>query len=827
MANSAIDTVVLVLGMHRSGTSAIARTLNLLGFGIPKTLIKSNSTNEKGHWESRRVARLNDKILAAGDLTWSDWRQGTIGQIDAASREHFKSDIIQTLESEFEGHKKIVLKDPRISRLTPLYLDALDTMGAKVHPIIAFRNPLEVLSSLQKRNDIDPLDAVYLWLRYTLEAEEATRHMNRGFVHFETFLTDWSKVITRLIDSLAIECPITTEDAKPLIDAHLDGALKHHRYSAADTIHDERTEGWAASVFSALEVLQNNPLSELPLEKIIRTKREMDGANLALQTLSSLRAQQSQQILDRANEQIEELSAENQEAHQKQVRYLEKISERESELQSQEARISALNAALLGANAKIETLETSMTNANTASLQSKEEYNLLLSKMESREREMQSASFKIEQLVADLALARDELSAKMRDVDTITPRLKSREKELRQLKRQFWRLKDELAWQKDILNAVRASTSWKITTPLRRVKTALSKLKGSQPGLEPQKKIASDPDQNAEPIPIERPAPPPPGPAKHSVDQQIRRIEAADLFDEAYYMAHTPEAQTFKGTALEHYVRLGWRDGKDPSAEFVTKAWIAGHPELKTGDVCPLFDFLERNPNSNPKSKMQREVGRIAVFGAVANGYDDVKDPSKTASNVDYFLFTDGEVPSYSNWVKRDFEFVSSDPTRTARYLKTHPHLYFGEYDWAIWVDANLQIVCDPCDLIADLDESTQISTWLHPLRNCVYEEAKECLARGKDDAQSIEALVEHLRSERFPEQAGLFETSVFISKMGDEDVVNFMNDWWTLIDQFSRRDQLALQPTLRKHKLKLSALANQGVCMRTDPRFVYHRHSK
>src|SRR5687768_6845936 len=64
---------ILVLAMHRSGTSAFARVLSLLGCDLPKTLMQANKSNEAGHWESDPLRLLNDRILKSAGTKWDDW----------------------------------------------------------------------------------------------------------------------------------------------------------------------------------------------------------------------------------------------------------------------------------------------------------------------------------------------------------------------------------------------------------------------------------------------------------------------------------------------------------------------------------------------------------------------------------------------------------------------------------------------------------------------------------------------------------------------------------------------------------------------------------
>ena len=72
MQNAGTKNAVLVLGMHRSGTSAISRTMNILGCDLPRTLMPRGPGNDLGHWESQAIADYNDTILNRLGSNWID-----------------------------------------------------------------------------------------------------------------------------------------------------------------------------------------------------------------------------------------------------------------------------------------------------------------------------------------------------------------------------------------------------------------------------------------------------------------------------------------------------------------------------------------------------------------------------------------------------------------------------------------------------------------------------------------------------------------------------------------------------------------------------------
>jgi hypothetical protein len=67
-------TCVIVLGMHRSGTSVLTGTLGLLGAALPTDLVEAAPSNPKGHFESRSVYNIHERLLAALGTAWYDFR---------------------------------------------------------------------------------------------------------------------------------------------------------------------------------------------------------------------------------------------------------------------------------------------------------------------------------------------------------------------------------------------------------------------------------------------------------------------------------------------------------------------------------------------------------------------------------------------------------------------------------------------------------------------------------------------------------------------------------------------------------------------------------
>jgi hypothetical protein len=123
-------SAILVVGMHRSGTSALARMLNLLGCDLPKTLLPGGPSNEPGHWESWPILTLNEEILASAGSAWDDWEAFNRAWFDSPIEDGFLERALKTLDDEFGASRFFVLKDPRLCRILPFWIKALKAFGA-------------------------------------------------------------------------------------------------------------------------------------------------------------------------------------------------------------------------------------------------------------------------------------------------------------------------------------------------------------------------------------------------------------------------------------------------------------------------------------------------------------------------------------------------------------------------------------------------------------------------------------------------------------------------------------------------------------------------
>ncbi len=221
------QTCIMILGMHRSGTSALAGTLSLLDVYVGSDLMKADSLNEKGYFENNFLYKENEKILSLMKSSWDDL---FINDEKIKIVEN-NFDLKDTIKNEFNYANYFIIKDPRLVYVFPLYEKVFKTLDIDLKVVIPIRDPLEVALSLKKRNHFSLEKGMLLWAYYVLLAEKYSRTCNRIFLEYKKLLEDPLACLSRLQEELSITFPKNPEDFKEEVVGFLDPSLKHHTLS--------------------------------------------------------------------------------------------------------------------------------------------------------------------------------------------------------------------------------------------------------------------------------------------------------------------------------------------------------------------------------------------------------------------------------------------------------------------------------------------------------------------------------------------------------------------------------------------------------------------
>lgn len=251
---------IIILGMHRSGTSALTGVLSMLGANPGPSLLPAvKDVNPKGFWEHAEIVATHDALLEALGSSWDDERplpNNWWASLDIAV---FRERLTEIILRDFSHSPLWILKDPRLCKLLPLWLDILRDSGASPRFVICLRDPVEVARSLLERDGIPEAQAALLWLECHLESERMTRAYPRVFLTYEQLLTDWKTTCMRIATTLSLTLHID-ETATWNIEKFLDPALRHHRTTIAVVSGDNSLPQLAANTYALLTRVGENPL---------------------------------------------------------------------------------------------------------------------------------------------------------------------------------------------------------------------------------------------------------------------------------------------------------------------------------------------------------------------------------------------------------------------------------------------------------------------------------------------------------------------------------------------------------------------------------------
>lgn len=271
-------TAFVVLGMHRSGTSSIAGVLSRIGAAAPQTQIPPGTDNPRGFFESRVIVGLNDTLLAATGSSWTDWREFDGSAAGEETLEQFHDAIGVAMQGEFGAANAIVLKDPRICRLFPLWQQGLADAGYDTRVILPIRSPLEVAMSLQSRNGTAIADGLLLWLRHVLDAERASRGRPRLVIAWEDFMGDWQKAVRRFSDELGGDFRLSGEQVAD-VDAYLSHDLRHEVSSHQALSEGPDAHAWVRDTYDCLCELVASADNVSVRRRLDRLRSEFNAAS--------------------------------------------------------------------------------------------------------------------------------------------------------------------------------------------------------------------------------------------------------------------------------------------------------------------------------------------------------------------------------------------------------------------------------------------------------------------------------------------------------------------------------------------------------------------
>ena len=248
---------VVVVGMHRSGTTAVTRTINAMG--VP-TCVESDLApgwigNPEGHWESLTLMRTDDALLRDVGAAWwcpppvedGLWVSRRIERMRPAARADFDA---------VHPTAQWVAKDPRVCITLPFWNRTLDR---PLVGVLVCRDPLEIAASHASRDGFPQAFGLALWERYLHHALRALLGLPVFVTRYDELLDDpagWTNRAGAFLASQGLS--VVAADPSGIVDP----AMKHERRGQQSdaVMSDEQRE-----LASLLEGLASSASLELPI----------------------------------------------------------------------------------------------------------------------------------------------------------------------------------------------------------------------------------------------------------------------------------------------------------------------------------------------------------------------------------------------------------------------------------------------------------------------------------------------------------------------------------------------------------------------------------
>ena len=248
------------------------------------------------------------------------------------------------------------------------------------------------------------------------------------------------------------------------------------------------------------------------------------------------------------------------------------------------------------------------------------------------------------------------------------------------------------------------------------------------------------------------------------------------------------------------------------------------HPEGENNYVVP----------SVPASTQDKKY-KVVVYTCITGDYDNLSEIKKKSDNFEYFAYLDSDKKNQNGWKIRSIPAINipkkeefNNKERNIienRYLKFHPYELFGDkYDYAIYMDGNIDVIGDLTPLIYASQNKTGLALHKHRQRDSVYNEAKVCKILKKGKPTQLQQQINEYKIDGFPNKYGLFECNVIVVDLKNKNGEKLLKCWW---DEFIRagsmRDQIALPYVMWKNGYSFEDVGLLGDNVFKNPVFSIH----
>lgn len=588
-------TCILVLGMHRSGTSALTRVLSLAGAQLPNTPMEANSGNEKGYWESGPLSRFHDRLLAQLGSSWMDWRPLDTAELPPERWTAAKREMSDLILAEFAGAPLFVVKDPRICRFVPEFLDVLHSLKLDVKVVLPIRNVLEVCDSLEKRDNLPSAHTALLWLRHVLDAEFQSRKLNRVFLSFDQLLSDCVGQFGRISQTLEIDWPdVDGEALSDQFNEFLSPEQRHHTHSLDELHLDPMMQTWIEQANRCLLTLIETPNSAPARKKLDQIRTAFDEAAPLLGGLATALEKKRAEEVQHLQCHVESIERAHDDTRQEKIALEAEVSSRDEiigqlkedltaarqQAVRREADMAAVKAQLALRDKAIGQLDKDLAAARSDAEGLQKQIDELMGRVRLQDAKVQALSLDLDAAERGRAEHAETIVQKESMVAAL-------DEEILHLQAQVEALASERAKYK-ALHLVSEKAEKEMRTSL------LWRMHGGA-----RKKVQAWRASST------------PGRSRAKLGGLRQKIAESGLFDADYYLNANPDVRESAVDPLNHFINFGWAEGRDPSPFFETDWYLSNNPDVAEARINPLVHYLDHGRFEGRQSRKASDSAGI------------------------------------------------------------------------------------------------------------------------------------------------------------------------------------------------------------------------
>jgi GT2 family glycosyltransferase len=451
--------LIVVLGMHRSGTSAITRGLQVLGVGLGDRLMPAiEDNNAKGFWEDIDLNALNIEMLSVIDSDWHYLAPMTASDVEVLRSKGYFLRATELLRQKVGSTPVFGFKDPRVTKLLPFWKKVFRHCQFDVNYVLAVRHPLSVVKSLAKRDGFETEKSYLLWLGHVITGLLESKGSRRMLVDYDSLMQLPEHQLDRIAKCFGLA--LDASELQTYKTEFLDQDLRHSMFEPKDLELDKSCPALVREVYKALldVAIDKIQIDDAAIQKRVeKWNTEFGRLNTMLTLVDRLQLQKTtvEQIVVNRDSQISSLKQAAAERDTQISNLRQIVAERDGQISNLKQIVAERDGQI--ANLKQVVAERDGQIANLRQIVAERDGQLVNLKQTVVERDGQLVNLK--QIVTE----RDGQIASLNErTEMLNNRLMLVDQEISERNR-------TVQAQANTIAELQSSTSWRITRPLRYV----------------------------------------------------------------------------------------------------------------------------------------------------------------------------------------------------------------------------------------------------------------------------------------------------------------------------------------------------------------------